>query len=83
MSNSPQRIYCGMGCKNWQEKVDNASNFDPFLFEKNVRVEDPAGAMLCFWSDRGSFDGPDDGAAAARNVAPVLRAFGEAMKNVK
>ena len=83
MINSPQRIYCGMGCKNWQEKVQNAAAFDPYIFEKNVRVEDPAGAMLCFWSDRGSFDGTDDGVTAASNVEPVLRAFGEAMKTKK
>lgn len=83
MINSPQRIYCGMGCQNWQEKVQNAAKFDPYIFEKNVRVEDPAGAMLCFWSDRGSFDGTDDGVTAAFNVSPVLRAFGEAMKTKK
>ncbi len=83
MINSPQRIYCGMGCKNWQEKIDNAAKFDPYTFEKNIRIADPAGAMLCFWSDRGSFDGPDDGVQAAKNVLPVLRAFGEAMKRVK
>lgn len=80
--NAAQRAYCGMGCKNWQEKVDNAAGFDPYLFEKNVRIHDPEGAMLCFWSDRANFDGQDDGAKAAENVAPVLRAFGEAMKKV-
>ena len=78
--NSPQRIYCGMGPRNWQERAEKAAAFDPFIFEKNVRVDDPAGAMLCFWSDRGSYDGPDDGVNAAQRVAPVLRAFGEAMK---
>ena len=78
--NSPQRIYCGMGCKNWQQKVDNAAAFDPHIFEKNVYIDDPHGAMLCFWSDRAHLDGQDDGAKAAENVKPVLRAFGEAMK---
>jgi len=78
--NSPQRIYCGMGARNWQGRAEKAAAFDPYLFEKNVQIGDPAGAMLCFWSDRGNFDGPDDGVKAAANVAPVLRAFGEAMK---
>ena len=80
MINSPQRIYCGMGCPDWQQKVNNAAAFDPYIFEKNVRLENPHGAMLCFWSDRAHLDGQDDGVTAAANVAPVLRAFGETMK---
>jgi hypothetical protein len=83
MINSPQRIYCGMGCKDWQQKVNNAAAFDPYIFEKGVRVENPHGAMLCFWSDRAFLDGQDDGVKAAQNVAPVLRAFGETMKKYK
>lgn len=83
MINSPQRIYCGMGCRDWQQKVDNAAAFDPHIFEKGVRIEDPHGAMLCFWSDRAFLDGQDDGVKAAENVAPVLRAFGETMKKYK
>ena len=72
-----------MGCRDWQERADNAAAFDPYIFEKNVRIEDPHGAMLCFWSDRAFLDGQDDGVKAAENVAPVLRAFGEAMKRYK
>lgn len=83
MINSPQRIYCGMGCRDWQERADNAAAFDPYIFEKNVLIEDPHGAMMCFWSDRAFLDGQDDGVKAAENVAPVLRAFGEAMKRYK
>lgn len=81
--NSAQRIYCGMGCRDWQEKAANAAAFDPHIFEKNVPIADPHGAMLCFWSDRAFLDGPDDGVAAAANVAPVLRAFGENLKQYK
>lgn len=78
--NSPQRIYCGMGCRDWNERAENARSFDPHLFEKDVVIPDPAGAMLCFWSDRGNFDGQDDGVTAAGHLVPVLEAFAEAMK---
>ena len=83
MINSPQRIYCGMGCPDWNQKAENAAAFDPYIFEKNVRLENPHGAMLCFWSDRAFLDGQDDGVTAVANVAPVLRAFGETMKKYK
>ena len=80
MINSAGRIYCGMGCRDWNERAERAGSFDPYVFEKDVRVENPEGAMLCFWSDCAFLDGQDDGVTAAANVAPVLRAFGENMK---
>ena len=80
MINSAQRIYCGMGVKNWQERADRVSTFDPYIFEKDVRVEDPEGAMLCFWSDCAFLDGQDDGVTAAANIPVVLRAFSDVMK---
>jgi len=81
--NAAQRIYCGMGCRDWQERRDKAAAFDPYLFEKKTHVDAPAGAMLCFWSDVADLDGQVDGAAAAENVAPVILAFGKALKERK
>ena len=80
MINSAQRIYCGMGVKNWQERADRVAAFDPYIFEKDVRVVDPEGAMLCFWSDCAFLDGQDDGVTAAANIPVVLRAFSNVMK---
>jgi len=80
MVNSAGRIYCGMGMKNWEKRAEQISAFDPHIFEKDVRVENPVAAMMCFWSDRAFLDGQDDGVTAASNLPVVLRAFGETMK---
>lgn len=72
-------FYCGMGCQDWPGRVQKVASFDPHIFHKDDRISSPYGAMLCFWSDRGSFDGPDDGAKAASDLQNVIRAFGSAM----
>ena len=80
MINSAGRIYCGMGLKDWNKRAAQISEFDPYIFEKDVRVENPEGAMLCFWSDCAFLDGQDDGVTAASHLPVVIRAFGETMK---
>lgn len=77
--NASGEYYCGMGCRDWPGRVEKAASFDPHIFHKDAYIKKPYGAMLCFWSDRGSFDGPDDGAKAASDMAPVFKAFGKAM----
>ena len=77
--NANRMLYCGMGCQDWPGRVRAAEAFDPRVFDPDGYVEKPLGAMLCFWSDRGSFDGPDDGAAAAEHLIPVMEAFGASM----
>ena len=80
MINSAGRIYCGMGCRDWPGRAARVAEFDPHIFEKDVYIEDPEGAMLCFWSDCAFLDGQDDGVTAAANVPVVLRAFSDVMK---
>lgn len=80
MINSAGRIYCGMGCRDWPGRAAKVAEFDPHIFEKDVYIEDPEGAMLCFWSDCAFLDGQDDGVTAAANVPVVLRAFSDVMK---
>ena len=80
MINSAGRIYCGMGCRDWPGRAARVAEFDPHFFEKDVYIEDPEGAMLCFWSDCAFLDGQDDGVTAAANVPVVLRAFSDVMK---
>lgn len=75
--NANHAFYCGMGCPDWQERAEAMARYDPWLFDRDTVIASPAGVMLCFWSDRGSFDGSDDGAAAAKHMVPVIRAFGE------
>lgn len=79
--NAHHKFYCGMGCRDWQERTAAMDSYDPHVFHTDTMIPDPAGAMLCFWSDRGNFDGPDGGVQAAKNLAPVIRAFGKKMKS--
>lgn len=79
MINSSSGLYCGCGRKDWNPCVQASTDFDPYIFHPNSRVNAPVGAMVCYWSDRGNADGQDDGKAAADHLIPVLEAFGRSM----
>ncbi len=79
MINACHRYYCGVGDPDWPGKVRRAAEFDPTRFDREEVIPNPAGAMLCLWSDRGNADGQDDGIHAAQQISPVIRAFGAAI----
>ena len=81
--NAHHKYYCGMGCSDWAEREQIMADYDPRLFDRETHIENPAGAMLCFWCDRGDADGPDEGTAATKHLAPIIRAFGKNMKKRK
>lgn len=76
--NAHHEFYCGLG-RDYGQRAEIMERYDPRLFHRASRIEDPAGAMLCLWCDRAYLDGPDGGAAAAEGMQPVIRAFGRAM----
>ncbi len=76
--NAHHSFYCGMG-RDLQERAEAMKAYDPRLFDKASRIEEPLGAMLCFWCDRAYLHGPDCGEQVAGSMPPVFRAFGRAM----
>lgn len=78
--NANHKFYCGMGCRDWPEREQCMEAYDPRCFDPDTVIPEPAGAMLCLWSDHGNADGPDGGLRAAESIAPVIRAFGRKME---
>lgn len=77
--NAHHEFYCGLGM-DVPSRAAKMAHYDPRLFHRESRIEDPAGAMLCLWCDRAYADGPDGGTAAAARMEKIFPAFGEAMR---
>ncbi len=77
--NADHRLYCGVGCQIWDEKTEMMKTFDPHICNGDNIAENPVGAMLCCWCNRGNYDGQDDGKTVAPKFIPVMKAFGETM----
>lgn len=79
--NACHKFYCGTGVKDWAERRALLETFDPHIFDRDSYIAQPAAGMLCCWCDRANLFGPDEGAAFAELLPPVLDAFGRAMGN--
>lgn len=78
--NTNSAYYWVLGREDWQLSCEKALQFDETVFEGNHIVADPAGSMLCVWCDLADADGSDEGVAVAKKIAPVMQAFGQALK---
>ncbi len=78
--NTNSTYYWVLGRSDWQLGCEKALQFDETEFEGGHSVKDPAGSMLCVWCDLANADGLDEGAGVAKKIAPVMQAFGQALK---
>ena len=81
--NASHAYYCGAGCPDWRERTEKMASFDYRRFDRDIPVTEAAGGMLCCWCDRANFYGPDEGAELARQLPPVIAAFGQAIAGAR
>lgn len=77
--NANSAYYWVLGRSDWQLDCEKALQYDMTIFEGDHVVKNPAGGMLCVWCDIANADGPDEGVAVAKKIAPVMQAFGQAL----
>ncbi len=80
--NANSEYYWVLGRPDWQLDAEKASTFDPAVFSGGEKIGSPFGAALCMWCDKADADGIDGGAAAAKKIAPVIKAFGERIAGI-